>query len=178
MIFLKRLLLIILVLVVIALIVALFVNKDMNISREIVINKPRAEVFNYIKYLKNQNNFSKWARMDPNMKTNFTGTDGTPGFTSSWEGNSDVGKGEQTIDKINDGDGLETTIHFIKPWDSKAQGKMSTQAITDSTTKVTWGFQSQMPYPMNIMKLFMNMDKSIGDDLSTGLANLKSILEK
>jgi hypothetical protein len=35
-----------------------------------------------------------------------------------------------------------------------------------------------LPYPFNLMLLFMNMDKMIGDDLSTGLTNLKTLLEK
>ena len=36
------------------LIAGLFIPKGMKATREIVINKPNAEVFNYIKLLKNQ----------------------------------------------------------------------------------------------------------------------------
>lgn len=39
-------------------IVGLFVKKEYGVEREIIINKPKAEVFNYIKYLKNQDNYS------------------------------------------------------------------------------------------------------------------------
>lgn len=35
-----------------------------------------------------------------------------------------------------------------------------------------------MSYPFNVMRLFMNMDKMIGEDLQTGLNNLKAQLEK
>jgi hypothetical protein len=35
-----------------------------------------------------------------------------------------------------------------------------------------------MPYPMNIMLVFMNMDEILGKDLETGLNNLKGVLEK
>ena len=62
-----------------------FIKKDYQIEREIVINQPKTEVFNYIKSLRNQDNFSKWATMDPNMKKVYTGTDGTPGFISFWD---------------------------------------------------------------------------------------------
>ncbi|WP_254500404.1 hypothetical protein, partial [Salmonella enterica] len=72
-------------------------------EREITINKSRQEVYDYIKYLKNQNNFSKWAKMDPAMKTEFRGTDGTVGFVSAWESaKKDVGKGEQEIKNLTD----------------------------------------------------------------------------
>jgi Polyketide cyclase / dehydrase and lipid transport len=176
--FLKRFLIVIVSIIALALVVALFVNKDMKASREIVINKPKAEVFDYIKQLKNQNNYSKWGKLDPNMKATFTGTDGTPGFISAWDGNSDVGKGEQEIKKITEGESLETELRFIKPFESKAIATMTTTAIDSSHTKVTWGFDSKMAYPMNIMKLFMDMEKMVGDDFSTGLTNLKAVMEK
>ena len=78
------------------LVVALFVKKDYNVEREIVINKSVNEVFSFIKYLKNQDSYSKWAMMDPQMKKTYRGTDGEIGFVSAWESNmKEVGFGEQ-----------------------------------------------------------------------------------
>ncbi|MBA2761849.1 MAG: polyketide cyclase, partial [Segetibacter sp.] len=59
---LKIILLVILIIIAIPLIIALFVSKEYNIEREITINKPKQEVFNYVKNLKNQDNYSKWVR--------------------------------------------------------------------------------------------------------------------
>ncbi len=160
------------------LVAGLFVPKGMKATREIVINKPNAEVFNYIKHLKNQDNYSKWGSMDPNMKKEYKGTDGTPGFISAWEGNKKVGQGEQEIISIEEGKKLNTELRFIKPFKSVAQSSMTTEAINDNSTRVSWGFEGSMNYPMNTMKLFMNMEKAIGNDFSTGLSNLKSLLEK
>ena len=177
--FLKRFLFILVGIIALALIAALFVNKDMKASREIVINKTKAEVFNYIKMLKNQNNYGKWNKMDPNMKSEYRGTDGTVGFVSAWDSdNGEVGKGEQEIKKITEGELLETELRFIKPFESKATAIMTTTAVDSAHTKVTWSFDSKMAYPMNITKLFMDMEKMIGDDFGTGLANLKAVLEK
>ncbi len=160
------------------LVAGLFVPKGMKATREIVINKPNAEVFNYIKHLKNQDNYSKWGSMDPNMKKEYRGTDATPGFISAWEGNKKVGQGEQEIISIEEGKKLNTELRFIKPFKSVAQSSMTTKAINDSSTKVSWGFEGTMNYPMNVMKLFMNMEKAIGNDFSTGLSNLKVLMEK
>ena len=43
--------------------------------------------------------------MDPNIKTDFRGTDGTVGFISAWDSNNikNVGKGEQEILNMVDG---------------------------------------------------------------------------
>jgi Polyketide cyclase / dehydrase and lipid transport len=174
----KRILFFLLFVVAAALVVALFVSKDFNVEKEITINKPKQQVFDYVKYLKNQSNYSVWAKMDPNMKSTFTGTDGTVGFVNSWDGNKDVGTGSQTITAITEGQSLETDLKFIKPWESTAKAYMTTSAVNDSTTKVIWGFKSKMAYPMNITKLFMNMDKMVGDDYQNGLNNLKAVLEK
>jgi hypothetical protein len=177
--FLKRLLLLLLVLVAIALVTALFVKKDFGTSREVVINKSKTEVFNYLKLLKNQDNFSKWASLDPAMKKDFKGTDGTVGATSIWSSEKgDVGSGEQEIKKIVDGESIDYELRFLKPIKSTSSANITTTAVNDSTTKVAWSFKGSMSYPFNIMHLFMDMEKSVGDDFSTGLGNLKKIMEK
>jgi hypothetical protein len=169
----------IVVLVVILLIVALFVKKDYSVEREITINKPKSQVFDYIKYLKNQDNYSVWAKMDPKMKKEYRGTDGTPGFVSAWESDdNNVGKGEQQIEKIAEGYRIDLDLHFIKPFECRADARMITESVAGNQTKLKWGFDSKMKYPMNIMLLFMNMEKMIGNDLQTGLDTLKVVLEK
>ena len=54
---------------------------------------------------------------------------------------------------------------------------MSTEENGPNQTKVTWEFNGKMNYPMNLMLLFMDMDKEIGSDLNIGLNNLKGIQE-
>ncbi|HEX2394271.1 MAG TPA: SRPBCC family protein [Bacteroidales bacterium] len=176
---LKGILLFLVILVGIGLITALFVKSTYSVEREIIINRTEQDVFNYVKFLKNQNNYSKWATMDPAMKQNFKGIDGMAGFVSSWESNrKDVGKGEQTILKVTEGQRIDYELHFIEPFEGKAQAHMTTDLMTDTSTLVTWGFSSKMKYPMNLMLLFMDMENMIGNDLSTGLSNLKVLLEK
>jgi hypothetical protein len=166
-------------LVILVLIIAAFAKKSYSVLSEITINQPKQLVFEYLKLLRNQDNFSKWALMDPNMKKDFRGVDGMVGFISAWESEQkNVGKGEQEIIKITEGEEIDFEIRFIKPFAGVAKAYLSTQSLSEKETQVKWGFSSKMKYPMNFMLLFMNMDKMIGNDLSTGLSNLKSILEK
>jgi hypothetical protein len=175
---LKGILLVVVILVAIPLILALFVNKSYSVEREITINQPEQEVFDYIKLLKNQSNFSKWSTMDPAMKQSYRGTDGMEGFVSAWESErKDVGKGEQTIVKISEGDRIDYDLHFMEPFESRALAYMATAFSSDTSTRVTWGFSGKMNYPMNLMLLFTDMEEMIGKDLSEGLNNLKSVLE-
>ncbi|MFD1817141.1 Polyketide cyclase / dehydrase and lipid transport [Pseudarcicella hirudinis] len=174
----KKVLYILLGIVALLLIIALVAPKDYTVERSVTINKPKTEVFNYLKLLKNQDNWSVWAKIDPAMKKTYSGTDGTVGFISAWEGNDDVGKGEQEIKKITEGERIDFELRFIKPFEATSPVFMTTQSISDNQTKVTWSMSGNMPYPMNLMLLFMNMEKQIGGDFETGLNNLKGILEK
>lgn len=175
----KTLLTIVVVVVVFLLVVGLFLKKEYTVERDITINKPKQQVFEYLKLLRNQNNFSKWARMDPKMKQEFKGTDGTVGFISSWSSEvKNVGAGEQEISKITEGQRIDYHLRFIKPFKSNSEAYLETTALSPDHTRVKWAFTGVMNYPMNVMLLFMNMDKMLGPDLQTGLDNLKGILEK
>jgi len=175
---LKTILIAVGILIAVPLIVSLFVKKDYEVEREITIDKPKEEVFDYVKFLKNQDNYSKWATMDPDMKKTYRGTDGTVGFVSAWESdNKDVGKGEQEIKKITEGERIDFELRFFEPFESTEPAYMTTERVSENQTKVKWGFNGHMDYPMNIMMLFMDFEKMIGDDLDTGLKNLKSVLE-
>jgi hypothetical protein len=166
-------------LVVLLLIIAAFSKKDFFCEQEIQINQPKQQVFNYIRLLKNQDNFSKWGGMDPNMKKTYSGEDGTVGFISAWESNNkNVGQGEQEILNIIEGERIDFKIRFIKPFKSFADAYMITEAINENACRIKWGFESRFNYPMNLMLLFMDMNKMIGKDFLTGLTNLKNILEK
>ncbi|WP_294819785.1 SRPBCC family protein [uncultured Flavobacterium sp.] len=172
---LKGILFTVLGIIVLLLVIALFVARDYAIEREIVINKPEAEVFEYIKHIKNQDNYSIWNMMDPNKKQTFTGTDGTVGFIYAWDGNSDVGAGEQEITKIEEGSRIEMELRFKRPMEGVGFAYMATEDAGNGATKVKWGMTGKSSYPMNLMNLMM--ESMMGDGLEEGLTNLKKNLE-
>jgi len=175
----KKLSTILAVIIALPFIVALFVQSDYAVEREVIIERPKAEVFNYIKHLKNQDNYSKWAMIDPNMKKSFQGADGTVGFISAWDSNNEeVGQGEQEITGIIEGERIDFELRFLSPFESTSPAYMLTKEVTKTSTKVSWGFRGNMAYPMNLMFLFMDFEQIIGDDLQTGLDKLKVVLEK
>ena len=174
----KKIMIVIAVIIATPLIAAIFIEKNYQVEREVIINQPKSVVFNYVKMLKNQDYFSKWAQMDPDMKKSYRGVDGEVGFVAAWDSqNPDVGTGEQEIIAIKEGERIDFELRFLKPFEANEPAFMSTASVRESQTKVTWGFSGHMDYPMNIMFLFMDFEQIIGDDLQTGLDNLKVILE-
>jgi len=170
----KKILIVILVIVAIPLVIALFVNRDYEVKREVVINKPKSEVFAFVSHLRNQTYYNKWVLADPNAKTSYTGTDGSKGFTYTWEGEK-AGAGEQEIKNVSE-EGIETELRFKKPMEGVATTNMNTTALSGSETKVNWIFKGRSSYPMNFMNLFI--DNLLGSDMDESLGNLKAQLER
>ncbi|MGN6293708.1 MAG: SRPBCC family protein [Chitinophagaceae bacterium] len=170
-------LLVIAALIALLLILGLFTKKECNIIREISIHKSKQRVFDYIKLLKNQDYYNKWVMTDPNMKKEFRGTDGTAGFVYAWNGNKQAGEGEQEITKVVEGELVDSEVRFVRPFKSVAHATFTTSAISNDQTLVKWHITTGMGYPMNVMLLFMNMDKMMGKDMEISLGNLKKLLE-
>jgi hypothetical protein len=153
-------------------------KKEMIIVREITILKSVDVVFNYIRLLRNQEQYSKWVMADPAMNKVFTGTDGEVGFIYAWDSSQkQVGKGAQEITAIDPGKQLECEVRFEKPMKGISKTVMSTNSNGAASTIVKWTFISNMNCPMRIFSLFVSIEKMLGKDLETSLQQLKKNLE-
>ena len=164
--------------IVLVLVLALIAPKSYSIQREIRINKPINEVYEYVKLIKNQDHYSVWVQKDPHMKKEYKGTDGTVGFLYSWDGNKKVGAGSQEIKNLEQGKKIDLEIRFIRPFKAIASTPFFFESEAENQTKVIWGMNSTMNYPMNVMLLMMNMDKLLGKELEISLEQLKKAIEK
>lgn len=156
-------------------ILALFMKKEHYVKRDIIINAPQQKVFDYIKLLKNQDEFNKDAKTDPNRKRAFKGTDGTVGYIYSWSGNKDAGVGEKEIIHIVEGKSIETEIRFEKPFKAVGRAIMETESLSDDQTKVYWSNAGVLKYPLNL--LIPMVERSVAKGMDTSLSTLKKILE-
>ena len=157
------------------LIIALFMKREHYVNREIIINVPRQKVFDYLRLLKNQDKFNKWAKTDPDRKTETKGTDGTIGYIYSWSGNKSAGKGEKEIKNIIEGKRIETEIRFAKPMKVTSSIIMETESLADNQTKVNLINVGKLKYPLNIM--IPMAEKNFARDMDISLSTLKNILE-
>lgn len=160
------------------LIAALIMGKEMIIEKKVTIDRSVKDVFEFIRFSQNHDKFSVWNQMDPDMKKEYRGTDGTVGFVYAWESNKEknVGKGEQEMVNIEEGKTIEYELRFEKPMKNVAKAKFIFASVGGNQTEVQWGFYSKMKFPMNLMKPIFT--KMLGKDLQKGLDNLKQVLEK
>jgi hypothetical protein len=162
---------------------AIFAPRDFRLARDIVIDKPKGEVFEHIKYLRNHDRWNAWTLKDPKLKKSFTGEDGRVGFTSHWESDhKEVGHGEQEIKKIAEGERLDTEIRFTKPFKGSFKAFIITESAGESKTRVEMGMEDRMPIPMNaisfIFNVCMKQQEKIKRETDKSLSNLKALLER
>ena len=120
--------------------------------------------------------WSLWEKMDPAMQRTFSGAASGKGAVYAWEGNSKVGAGRM---EITDTVPSKITIQldFIKPFEGHNIAEFTLTPNGD-TTNVTWAMHGPASFISKLIGLFCNMDKMIGKDFETGLANLKVIAQK
>lgn len=164
------------VLIAIPFFIALFMPRDFTITREVLIQRPQAEVFDYIRLLKNQEKFSVWAQLPGEREVTFHGTDGTLGAVIAWKSDDpNIGVGEQEITGIKPGERIDYLIRFSKPFKSTDSAYMQTEYVSENETQVTSVYLGTMNYPSNLFSIFVQ--EMIGDQMQISLDNLKQVQE-
>lgn len=159
------------------LIIAAFISGDCNYEKSISINAPVEKVWQNTNTLKGMDEWSPWNDLDPLMKKDWLGTTGKPGEKVCWE-SKEAGNGCQEVIKIDAvKKRIDTDIKFLTPYESEAHAYV-TVVPEENGSKATWGFNSKIPYPFTVMKMFMKMEDAIGKDYQKGLLKLKEISER
>ena len=173
----KTILIIVGALVALVLILGLMGSKTYRYERSVTIAAPSDAVYPHVSSLGAMDKWSPWNDLDTNMKKSLEGTDGAVGAVAKWEGNDDVGKGEQKITEVMEGKGIRTHLTFLEPWQQECDAGIDLEPKGDST-KVTWYMAGENGFMGKVMGVFMDMDAMIGKDFEKGLGRLKANVEE
>jgi len=148
------------------------------VERSVSINATPEKIAPLIDDFHNWSIWSPWAKLDPTMKTVYSGAPSGVGSIYEWEGNSKVGKGRMELKSIQPAK-TSIKLDFLKPFESHNTADFVLQPEGSSSTRVTWVMYGPLNFvPGKIMSVFTTMDNMIGDDFQRGLANLKAAAEK
>jgi hypothetical protein len=147
-----------------------------HVERSTMIAATPEKISPFVNDFHNWNQWSPWAKLDPNMRVSYSGASSGQGAIYEWEGNSKVGKGrmeilaaEPTVTSIK--------LDFLSPFASHNQANFILQP-QGSATRVTWTMDGPNTFASKLMSVFVSMDKMIGKDFDTGLSQLKSAAER
>ncbi len=160
-------------LIVLAAVAAIFMKKDFHYEKSTDINASKDLVWSYVSNFSKHDSWSQWKLLDPNMKTEISGVEGTVGSKMTWvSDHAQVGNGSQTISNIIPGERIDVQLEFDGDRNSTSYYKFA----GDSTKcKVTWGLDMHIDYPMNVMGPIM--DAMMDDMFVKGLNMLKDAAE-
>ncbi|HSS50249.1 MAG TPA: SRPBCC family protein [Thermoanaerobaculia bacterium] len=174
---LKIILIIVVVLIVALLALAATRPSKLRVLRKASIKAPPEKIFPLIADFHNWTSWSPWEKKDPALKRTYSGAPSGKGAVYAWEGNREVGSGRMEITDASSPSRITIQLDFIKPFEGHNVTDFTLQPEGGATT-VTWDMHGPLAYVARIFGIFVNMDKMIGNDFETGLANLKAIAEK
>jgi uncharacterized protein YndB with AHSA1/START domain len=149
---------------------------EFRIERSLVVAAPPERIYPRIADFHGWDAWSPWAKLDPKMKTTFSGKDGEVGAGYAWAGDDKVGEGRMTLTEVAPPRRVAIRLEFLKPFAS------TNQAVFDLTgeqggTRVAWIMTGRNDFVGKAFSLLMNMDKMVGSDFEKGLASLKAAAE-
>ena len=173
----KIVLVVVAALVVGVLVVAAVRPDDFSVQRSASIQAPPEKIYPMLADFRQWPAWSPWEKLDPEMKRTLGGPASGPGATYAWQGSSKVGAGRMEIKEVTAPAQVRIQLNFIKPFEGHNVTDFTLVPRGD-TTEVTWLMRGPAPFVSKLMGVFVDMDKMIGKDFETGLANLKAAAEK
>ena len=150
--------------------------EELEVSRTTSVKARPDVVFDQINDFHNWDKWSPWAKLDPNMKTTYSGAPAGVGSSYAWVGNDEVGEGKMTVIESRPSEQVKIDLDFIKPFEAKNVTEFSLKPDGD-TTQVTWVMTGKKTFATKAFCLVMDMDKMIGGDFEKGLAQMKTVVE-
>ena len=148
-----------------------------RVQRAASIKAPPEKVFALLNDFQRWEAWSPWEKKDPAMRRTFSVVTSGKGAQYAWEGNKDVGQGRMEIAESVPPSKVAIKLDFVKPFEAHNAVEFTLEPKGEATN-VTWAMQGDTPYLAKIVHVFLDMDKMVGKDFESGLANLKTLAEK
>ena len=147
-----------------------------TITRSGTAAAPVGLVFDQINTLRNWEEWSPWAKLDPEMQLTYDGPPSGVGAGHTWKGNKKVGQGSMRIVESVPGERISIDLRFVKPM--KASNPTTfTFSESGGLTTIHWAMSGTNTFMGKVFWLLMDIDKLAGRDFERGLANLKEVTE-
>ena len=148
---------------------------EVRVERSIVIDAPPERIFPKVNRLEAWKSWSPWMQREPDMKSSYEGPESGVGAKTSWDSETQ-GAGSQTITESVPNERIDTALDFGEMGSATSDWTFAEEE-DGSGTRVTWGMDVG-PVDSPIARFFnLLMDRMVGTDYETGLANLKVEIE-
>lgn len=147
-----------------------------RIERSTVFDASPEALFAQANDLRKFNEWSPWAKLDPNAKSEFGGASEGVGASFSWAGNQDVGKGTMTIVESTSSSRIVIRMDFEEPMNDTAMVEYLFEPV-DGGTRMVWAIYGKDNFFSKAICVFMDRDAMVGDMYEQGFENLRVVVE-
>jgi uncharacterized protein YndB with AHSA1/START domain len=148
-----------------------------QVRRSTTIMAPPEKIFPLINDFKSWTAWSPYEKKDPAMKRTYGATAAGKGATYAWDGDKNVGSGSMEIMDAPAPSRVTIKLDFKRPFEAHNVADFTLVPV-EGGTNVSWSMSGPTPFFGKILHVFVDMDKMVGRDFETGLANIKTIAEK
>ena len=152
-------------------------GKTLFIERSVTIDRPVEDVFAFVRYIGNHDQFSIWHSSDPDVRVTTSGQDGTVGFVHHWDSQlKKVGAGSQEITELLGREKIAYELRFERPMRATNHSEVTFLSLPEARTRVTWNFRGDMKFPLSLLSFVLK--RMLGNDLQGNLDRLKKVMEE
>jgi Polyketide cyclase / dehydrase and lipid transport len=148
-----------------------------RVTRSLEMSAPAEKIYSILSDFRRSPEWSPYEKLDPDMKRTLSGAATGKGAVYAWDGDSNAGAGRMEIAEATPAQSITLKLDFIRPFEASNTVEYKLQPKGNST-QVSWDMHGPMPFISKVMCVFVDLDKMVGKDFETGLANLKTLAEK
>ena len=146
-----------------------------RVTRTATVQAPPEKLHALINDLRAFSTWNPFEKGDPRTRGEYRGPQAGPGATYQFGGGS---AGDGTLRILESApDRVSMELHMVKPMEARNQVQFILQP-RGAATDVTWQMEGESPFLGKLIGVFMNMDRMVGGQFESGLADLKQRAER
>ena len=146
-----------------------------RIARSTTVKAPAGKLHALINDLHQFNTWNPYDRGDPQARGEYAGPGMGPGAIYHFAGGKYGSGSLRILESAPTRVSME--LHMREPMDARNQLQFTLQPRGDATD-VTWSMEGPSPYVSKLIGVFMDMDRMVGSQFESGLADLKQRAER
>jgi uncharacterized protein YndB with AHSA1/START domain len=146
-----------------------------RIERSVTIAAPASLVFSHLEDFHRWSAWSPYDKLDPGVQKTFSGPATGPGASFHYLGKK-TGEGRMTVTSAHPNELLAIRAEFIKPFAATNEIAFTLKPAPSGVT-VGWAMSGTNNFLFKAFGLVVNVDRIVGKEFETGLADLKRLSE-
>lgn len=148
-----------------------------EVARSIHIQASPQKIFPFIEDLRLMGAWSPFEKLDPTVKRSFSGVARGTGAVYEWDGNGKIGAGRMEIIDSTPAARVIVELDFFRPIKANSIAEFSLRPARGGT-ELRWEMDSQRPFLVKLIGLFLDLEGINGRAFEQGLASLKALAEE